>query len=88
MVEHLTTAATALGMPHEQASRLAKQTCLGAGRMLVQSSDEPAQLRKNVTSLNGTTHAALVSFEASGFEAIVAKAVDAATKRATELGKQ
>ncbi|EPE04288.1 pyrroline-5-carboxylate reductase [Ophiostoma piceae UAMH 11346] len=87
MVEHLITSATALGLPAEQAARLAKQTCLGAGKMLVESSEEASQLRKNVTSPNGTTHAALVSFEGSGFEAIIAKAVDAATKRATELGK-
>ena len=87
MVEHLITGATALGLPAEQAARLAKQTCLGAGKMLVESNEEAGQLRKNVTSPNGTTHAALVSFEGSGFEAIVAKAVDAATKRATELGK-
>ncbi|CAK7246172.1 MAG: hypothetical protein STHCBS139747_007795 [Sporothrix thermara] len=88
MVEHLITSAVSLGLPVEQASRLAKQTCLGAGKMLVESSEEPGQLRKNVTSPNGTTHAALVSFEASGFEAIVNKAVDAATKRSVELGKK
>lgn len=88
MVEHLITSATALGLPAEQAARLAKQTCLGAGAMLVASSEDAGQLRKNVTSPNGTTHAALVSLEASGFEAIVGKAVEAATKRATELGKK
>lgn len=88
MVEHLITSAVALGLPADQASRLAKQTCMGAGKMLVESSDEPGQLRKNVTSPNGTTHAALVSFEASGFEAIVHKAVEAATKRAAELGQK
>ncbi|CAK7263739.1 hypothetical protein SEPCBS119000_000636 [Sporothrix epigloea] len=88
MVEHLITSAVSLGMPVDQASRLAKQTCLGAGKMLVDSSEEPGQLRKNVTSPNGTTHAALVSFETSGFEAIVNKAVSAAVQRSVELGKK
>jgi pyrroline-5-carboxylate reductase len=87
MVEHLTSAGTKLGLPLEQATRLAKQTCFGAGKMLVESSEEPAQLRKNVTSPNGTTHAALQSFEASSFEEIVSKAVKAATDRGEELGK-
>lgn len=87
MVEHLISSATALGLSQEQASRLAKQTCLGAGKMLVESSEEPGQLRKNVTSPNGTTHAALVSFENSGFKGIVNKAVNAATDRAKELGQ-
>lgn len=86
MVEHLVASATALGLPQEQATRLATQTCLGAGKMLVESSDEPSQLRKNVTSPNGTTYAALQSFEAQGFKEIVDKAVQAATSRAAELG--
>lgn len=89
MVEHLITSATKLGLSEEQATRLAKQTCLGAGRMLVEADagTSPAQLRKNVTSPNGTTEAALKSFEASGFEGIVDKAVKAATDRGEELGR-
>jgi pyrroline-5-carboxylate reductase len=66
---------------------LAKQTCFGAGKMLVESSEDPSQLRKNVTSPNGTTHAALVSFEQAGLKDIVHGAVKAATDRAEELGK-
>lgn len=88
MVEHLVASATALGLPQDQATRLATQTCLGAGKMLVESSDEPSQLRKNVTSPNGTTHAALQTFEGLGFQEIVNKAVKAATDRAAELGKK
>jgi pyrroline-5-carboxylate reductase len=87
MVEHLVDSAMNLGLSREQATRLATQTCLGAGKMLVDSSEEPAQLRKNVTSPNGTTAAALESFEASGFKEIVDKAVRAATSRGEELGK-
>jgi pyrroline-5-carboxylate reductase len=74
-------------MPREQATRLAAQTCLGAGKMLIESKDDPAQLRENVTSPNGTTHAALVTFEALGFKGIVEKAVKAAVDRSIELGK-
>ncbi|KAH8202032.1 hypothetical protein TruAng_003787 [Truncatella angustata] len=87
MVEHLVSSAVSLGLSEEQATRLATQTCFGAGKMLVESSDGPAQLRKNVTSPNGTTQAALESFEASGFREIVDKAVKAATSRGEELGK-
>lgn len=87
MVEHLVASATALGLSKEQATRLAAQTCLGAGKMLVESSEEPAQLRKNVTSPNGTTHAALQTFESLNFKEIVDKAVQAATSRAAELGE-
>ncbi|KAM0074510.1 hypothetical protein ACKRZS_013835 [Fusarium odoratissimum] len=86
-VKHLISSGIGLGLSEEQATRLATQTCLGAGKMLVESSDEPSQLRKNVTSPNGTTHAALVSFENSGLKEIVDKAVKAAADRAKELGK-
>lgn len=86
-VEHLITAGTSLGLSEEQATRLAKQTALGAGKMLVEATEDPAQLRKNVTSPNGTTHAALVSFENDGLKDIVGRAVKAATDRAEELGK-
>lgn len=86
MVEHLIASATALGLPKEQATRLATQTCLGAGKMLVEGSEEPSQLRKNVTSPNGTTHAALVNFESLGFKEIVDSSVKAAAARAAELG--
>jgi pyrroline-5-carboxylate reductase len=87
MVEHLISSAVALGMPEEQATRLAAQTCLGAGKMLVESTDSPAQLRKNVTSPNGTTHAALMTFNSLGFEDVVEKSVKAAVDRSIELGK-
>jgi pyrroline-5-carboxylate reductase len=87
MVEHLIASAVALGMPREQATRLAAQTCLGAGQMLVESIDSPEQLRKNVTSPNGTTHAALVTFDAHGFKDIIEKGVKAAVDRSVELGK-
>lgn len=88
MVENLISSAVAQGLPLEQATRLATQTCMGAGRMLVSSPEEPAQLRRNVTSPNGTTHAALESFRASGLEDVVDKAVRAAVLRSEELGRK
>jgi pyrroline-5-carboxylate reductase len=87
MVEHLIESAVALGMPRDQATRLAVQTCLGAGKMLVESPDSPAQLQKNVTSPNGTTHAAIVTFDALGFKDVVDKSVKAAVDRSIEMGK-
>ncbi|KAI2604046.1 pyrroline-5-carboxylate reductase [Hypoxylon fragiforme] len=85
-VEHLIESGVGLGLTREQATRLAKQTCYGAGKMLVESSSPPSQLRINVTSPKGTTEAALKSFEASGLKESVDKAVKAATDRGKELG--
>lgn len=91
LVEHLITSSVRLGLSESQATRLATQTCFGAGKMLVESTsagkESPAQLRKNVTSPNGTTQAALESFEVSGLAEIVDRAVKAAADRGEELGR-
>jgi len=88
LVEALEEAAVAQGMSRDTARELAAQTCLGAGRMLREDGSAPAELRRRVTSPNGTTQAALESFAASDFAAIVARAVAAATRRGGELSAQ
>jgi len=88
LVEALEAAAVAQGLPRDTARALAAQTCLGAGRMLVEGGEDPALLRQRVTSPNGTTQAALESFAADGLPRIVAHAVAAATRRGVELAAQ
>lgn len=85
LVEALEDAAVTQGLPRETARALAVQTCLGTGRMLAEFGSPPEQLRMLVTSLGGTTEAALDSFAASGFAEIVARAIAAATARGQEL---
>jgi len=88
LVEALEEAAVAQGLPRDAARELAAQTCLGAGRMLRESDVDAAELRRRVTSPNGTTQAALESFAADKFADIVARAVAAARKRGGELSQQ
>ena len=88
LVEALEDAAVAQGLPRDTARALAAQTCLGAGRMLREDGEAPAVLRRRVTSPNGTTQAAVESFEANDLRAIIAHAVAAATKRGQELSAQ
>jgi pyrroline-5-carboxylate reductase len=88
LVEALEDAAVAQGLPRETARALAVQTCLGAGRMLAEDSAAPEELRRRVTSPDGTTAAALDSFTANDFAEIVAHAVAAATIRGRELSAQ
>ena len=87
MVECLVKAAVAQGLPEDQAVRLAGQTCLGAGRLLIESGDPPSLLRERVTSKGGTTAAALARFREDGFEAMIEAGVAAAAARSRELGK-
>jgi len=85
LVEALEDAAVEQGLPRETARMLASQTCLGAGRMLVEGGEAPGKLRERVTSPGGTTAAALAAFDAGGLRELVAKAVAAAAERAREL---
>jgi pyrroline-5-carboxylate reductase len=85
LAEALENAAFAQGLPRDTARALAAQTVLGAGRMLAESGQTAATLRQQVTSPGGTTQAALESFAADGFQAMVTHAVAAATHRGGEL---
>ena len=88
LVEALEEAAVAQGMSRDIARALATQTCFGAGKMLAASDVDAAELRRRVTSPGGTTQAALEQFAADEFNAIVARAIAAATKRGGELSAQ
>lgn len=84
--ECLAEAAVAAGLSPEHARRLARATIVGAGELLHRSDLPPEQLRKNVTSPNGTTAAALAVLMAEdGLSPLVKKAVAAAKKRSEEL---
>lgn len=88
LVEAMEDAAVAQGMPRATARALAAQTCLGAGRMLAEGGEAPGELRRHVTSPNGTTQAALESFAADGLPRVVAHAIAAATRRGAELAAE
>ena len=84
----MTAAGVKLGLPREIAEQLTQQTALGAAHMVVSSDVDAAELRRRVTSPNGTTQAAIESFQAGGFEALVEKALSAAAHRSAELAEQ
>ncbi len=88
VLEAMQTAAVELGLPADMARQLAIETCYGAARMARDSGDQPAELRRRVTSPGGTTAAALAAFEAGGLEALFATGMRAARDRAVELGDQ
>lgn len=85
LAEAMEAAARAEGLPADAARTLVLQTVLGAARMLTEADEDPAALRRRVTSPNGTTQAAVETFHEGGFQALVAKAIRAATRRGGEL---
>jgi pyrroline-5-carboxylate reductase len=87
-IEQLAAAAEKLGLERHTAMKLALHTVLGAAKLAASSGDSPATLRKNVTSKGGTTEAALNVFEQEKLAERFMRAVEAASRRATELGRE
>ncbi|VVN00931.1 Pyrroline-5-carboxylate reductase [Pseudomonas fluorescens] len=88
LIEAMTAAGVKLGLPADIAAQLTVQTALGAAHMAVASDVDAAELRRRVTSPSGTTEAAIKSFQAGGFEALVEEALGAAAHRSAEMAEQ
>ena len=86
LAEHMITAGVAAGLDAETAKTLAVQTLNGAAQLLSQSGEPAEELRRRVTSPNGTTHAAITTFDQLGVGAGIEAGVRAAIGRSAELG--
>jgi len=84
-VEAMVSAAQELGLSLADASTLTIQTIVGAAKLLDESGKSATTLRENVTSPNGTTAAALASFEEDKISEVISKAMTAARNRSQEL---
>lgn len=87
-IEALIDGGKKAGLPHDVARRLAEQTVLGAAKLVRDSKRHPASLRDDVVTPGGTTIAGLHELERHGFRSTIISAVEAASKRAGELGEQ
>lgn len=85
-VEALEAAGVAAGLTPEQSADLARATVAGSAALMAQSGEDPAELRKQVTSPNGTTQAALeVLTKDGGLETLLTETVAACVRRSKEL---
>ena len=87
-LEAMVQAGVDMGLSPEQAHQLAIGTFTGASQLAAQSSESPAVLRERVTSKGGTTYAALESMRGAQLGQHFIPAMNAAEKRATELGDE
>ncbi len=87
-MEAMEAAAQQLGLPEETARMLTLQTAFGAAKMALERPEGSAELRRKVTSPNGTTEAAIGAFQQQHLEAIVAQAMQAAHDRSIELADE
>lgn len=89
LVECLTRAGIAEGLPPETAARLASATIEGAGELLFRSCLPADTLRQNVTSPGGTTAAALdVLMGEAGLAPLMLSAVAEAKRRSAEISQK
>ncbi|KAF6764734.1 pyrroline-5-carboxylate reductase [Ephemerocybe angulata] len=76
-----------MGLPRAEAVELAAQTLQGAARMVLQGNSHPAQIKDSVTTPGGCTIAGLLALEDGKVRSTIARAIQAATERASELGQ-
>ena len=88
MIEALADGGVRVGLPRDVALALAAQTVLGSAKMVLETGQHPGALKDAVASPGGTTIAGLHALERAGIRAGLMDAVEAATKRAEELGKK
>lgn len=86
LIEALADGGVRVGLPRETALALAAHTVRGAAEMVIAGQEHPAVLKDRVTSPGGTTIAGLQVLEERGVRAAAMAAVEAATRRARELG--
>jgi pyrroline-5-carboxylate reductase len=85
LIEELTRAAIGKGFGEAEARTMVEQTFIGASALLETSGENPAELRRRVTSPKGTTERAVAVLQEAHLDGLFARATDAALARAREL---
>ena len=85
-IEAMADGGVLAGLPRDKALFYAAQTVLGSAAMVLQTGKHPGELKDMVTSPGGTTIQGIAALERNAFRGAVISAVEAAWKRAQELG--
>lgn len=88
VIEQWMNSAQAFGFSEADARTMVLGTVLGAAELLEASGEEPAELRRRVTSPNGTTEQAIRVFDEAELGALFDRAMDAAIRRSHEIAAE
>jgi len=88
MMELMQQAGEKLGLSTDACRQLTLQTALGAAKMAIESDVDVVELRRRVTSPNGTTHAAIQAFLDNDFAEVIERALTAARDRSIEMSEE
>ncbi len=88
VMEALTDAGVHLGFSRDMSKDLVQEMMLGSVKFAIESNKHPAELRNMVTSPGGTSAEAIYQMEKGTLRTVLSKAVHAAYRRASELGKK
>ncbi|MGI6878688.1 pyrroline-5-carboxylate reductase [Microbacterium sp. gxy059] len=88
LIEKLTEAARHQGFSEADARLIAEGTFVGATALLEAEGEDPAELRRRVTSPKGTTEQAVRVLQEAGLDRVFSEATDAAYARAKELAAE
>jgi pyrroline-5-carboxylate reductase len=87
IIEALADGGVKVGLSRDTALMLAAQTVFGSAKLLLETGEHPGRLKDMVTSPGGTAIAGLHTLEAGGLRTTLINAVEAASRRAAELGE-
>ena len=87
IIEALSDAGVKMGLSRDVSNILTIQTVLGSAKLARESGKHPGELKDMVTSPGGTSISGLHTLEAGGLRTTLMNAVESATKRSRELGR-
>jgi len=88
MIEALADGGVKVGLGRDVALLLAAQTVYGAAKLQLETGEHPGRLKDMVTSPGGTAIAGLHTLESGGLRRTLIDAVEVASNRSAELGRQ
>ncbi len=85
LIEQWEQAARDLGFTHDEAALLVRETVRGAAELVLATGDQPEELRRRVTSPQGTTERAVGVLQQANLAGVFETAMQAAMARALEI---